>query len=92
MTTKRTPIRRNLKQRITPEMRELWKRSREDQDEERRREYSRELHRMIGWKPWEPFLEWVTSPEPPAYHKGSEHHAAMWQKAWKLRQELEAAA
>ena len=92
MATKRTSLRRGMRLQITPEMVELWKRAREDRDEERRSEHSRELHRLIGWKPWEPFLEWVTSPEPPAYRTGDEQYAAMWQKAWELRQELEAAA
>ena len=89
MTTKRTPIRRNLRQRITPEMVELWRRLHEDPDEERRREYSRELRRLLGWKPWEPLLERVTCPEPPDYMRGNEHQQEGWRKVWELRRELE---
>jgi hypothetical protein len=47
---------------------------------------------MIRWKPWEPFLDWVTSPEPPAHQRNYPLHVANWKKAWELRQALDEAA
>src|SRR5215212_1953002 len=104
MTTKRTPLRRDARVRITPEMLALWAKLHEIAAEDggydewepggRRREFldtSGELNRALGVKPWEQCPFFTDGPEPPA-HKRDPWRAALWTKAWDLRCALDAAA
>ena len=93
MTTKRTPIRRNARVRITPEIVALWRRLEEIKaaggDEEwepvrQRREFSDThltLHRALGLRPWEanPF-DVDDGPRPP--------YQTCYSGSWEQTQEL----
>jgi hypothetical protein len=65
MATKRTPIYRAPQQRITPEAIAAYKALRELEDDDVSRD-SREfhdaslaLHRALGRKPWDVFIDWI---------------------------------
>ncbi len=102
MTTKRTPLRRDARARITPELVALWlklKAIREAGEHEelepdgRRVEYLDALHaldRALGIKPWQESPVDVDGPEPPAHMR--QHQQDSWRRAWELRQALEAAS
>lgn len=101
VSTKRVPLRRSLKARITPEVVASWRRIRQleaegadDYDSGQRREYldaCSELHLLLMLKPWETTPEWATHPEPPAYRQTPDRRDD-WHRAYELRQALEAAA
>lgn len=101
MATKRTPLRREQRQRITPEVAALWRRIRQleaegadDGDSDQRREYldaCSELSRVLGVKPWETPPDGARHPEPPAYMRAPDQRED-WRRAYELRQSLEEAA
>lgn len=95
MATKRRPIERPFRARITPELIELWRRIRAiqaaDLDEVwedaggRRREYldaTVELHGGLGLTPWHDSPAEVASEgPPPAWDNGSYTIAQQWRRA-----------
>jgi hypothetical protein len=83
MTTKRTPISRQSRLRITPEMVDLY-----------RRGLALELHRALGLRPWHPSPFDIKSddfPEP----EGDFHTSMSWRESEPhiaaIRRQLEAA-
>ncbi len=102
MTTKRTPLRRDARARITPELVALWLKLKEItgagaheklEPDGRRVEYLDALHaldRLLGMKPWQVCpLDAVTA-EPPSHLQ--QHRLDSWRRAWELRRALEAAS
>jgi hypothetical protein len=103
MTTKRTPIRRATKARVTPEIIALWLKLKEIvadetceewEPEGRRREYldtSKALRQALGIPPWGSNPINAVSERAPDYM----HHNPLafegWQTAWEWRCALEAA-
>lgn len=106
MTTKRTPIRRNVKPRITAEVLALWRKIQEieaegddrawEEEGGRRRECMdahNELNQLLGIRSWQRNPAQVREPEPPKWMTAGNLLAAdQWREAWKLRQAIEAAA
>jgi len=103
MATKRTPLRRNPRHRIAPEIVALWTRLVEIDaaggDEEwepvgRRREFldaSRELNRALGIPPWGWSPIEIQGDEPPDWVQAEPFRLEAWRKGQEWRQELEAA-
>jgi uncharacterized protein YecE (DUF72 family) len=104
MTTKRIPIRRDVRARVTPELVALWRQLKEITEagahEEfepvgRRNEFLEALHAMdraFGIRPWQESPLYAETPEPPAYMRRSEPAMEGWRRAWELRCALEAAS
>ncbi len=102
MTTKRTPLRRDARARITPELVALWLKLRairevgeheELEPDGHRVEYLDALHaldRALGIKPWQVCpLDAVTA-KPPSHLQ--QHRLDSWRRAWERRRALEAAS
>ncbi len=81
MATKRTPLRRDIKRRVTPAAIEAF-----------RAGDHKALNRALGIKLWEPSPLGVDGPEPPEWAKNDgTGWTAAWPKIWEIRQALEAA-
>jgi hypothetical protein len=106
MSTKRTPISRRSRLRVTPQMLELFRRGLEvkakgaDRDEngskqEEYRETDLSLHRLLGLRPWHPSVFSVDSAEYPGPVVGDLRPGMTWQQSRPfiaaIRRELEAA-
>jgi hypothetical protein len=102
MPTKRTPLKRDLRVRITPRTIDLFVQIEQildaglddiwEDEGGRRREYldkAFELHRLLGRDPCQTQVQWITGPAPPPFNREEIHDH---EGAWLLRQALLAAA
>lgn len=80
MATKRTPLHRDIKRRITPAAIDAFTAG-----------DRLGLYNALNLKPWQPNPFECDGPEPPAWAKGTAW-AADWPMMWKIRQDLEAAS
>ena len=78
MATLRTPLKRRVHRRITPEAIEAL----------RTGDFLR-LHRSLGLRPWEASPLDVSTAEPPAWMLNNKHACDDWRQAYALRLEIE---